>query len=134
LRVHEENNSPFLTVTSLDRVIEVSHWGNIAVEEHIDVKHTGAKLKGSFSRFDYQRQQDGIASVKSFKVNFISLVSFNLQLTLNHKHCHCSPVVFFLESQLGSDFLSQISICNLNPHSEIPQMLYSILICTHSQN
>jgi len=67
LRVHEENNSPFLTVTSLDRVIEVSHWGNIAVEEHIDVKHTGAKLKGSFSRFDYQRQQDGIASVKSFK-------------------------------------------------------------------
>lgn len=67
LKVHEENNSPFLTVTSLDRLIEVSHWGNIAVEEHIDVKHTGAKLKGSFSRFDYQRQQDGYASVKSFK-------------------------------------------------------------------
>lgn len=67
LRIHEENNSPFITVTSIDRVIEVSHWGNIAVEEHIDVKHTGAKLKGSFSRFDYQRQQDGYASVKSFK-------------------------------------------------------------------
>lgn len=67
LRVHEENNSPFITVTSLDRVIEVSHWGNIAVEEHVDMKHTGAKLKGSFSRFDYQRQQDGFASVKSFR-------------------------------------------------------------------
>jgi len=67
LKVHEENNSPFLTVTSMERVIEVSHWGNIAVEEHINVKHTGAKLKGSFSRFDYQRQQDGIASIKSFK-------------------------------------------------------------------
>jgi len=67
LRVHEENNSPFLTVTSMERVIEVSHWGNIAVEEHINVAHTGAKLKGSFSRFDYQRQQDGLASIKSFK-------------------------------------------------------------------
>jgi len=67
LKVHEENNSPFLTVTSMDRVIEVSHWGNIAVEEHIDIMHTGAKLKGSFSRFDYQRQQEGLSSIKSFK-------------------------------------------------------------------
>jgi len=67
LRVHEENNSPFLAVTTMERVIEVSHWGNIAVEENIDVRHVGAKLKGGFSRFDYQRQQDGIASIKSFK-------------------------------------------------------------------
>ncbi|GFO07410.1 dolichyl-diphosphooligosaccharide--protein glycosyltransferase subunit 1 [Plakobranchus ocellatus] len=67
LKVHEENNSPFLTVTSMERVVEVSHWGNIAVEEHIDMSHTGASLKGSFSRFDYQRQQDGLASIRSFK-------------------------------------------------------------------
>ncbi|CAL1541789.1 unnamed protein product [Lymnaea stagnalis] len=69
LRVHEENNSPFLTVTSLERVVEVSHWGNIAVEEHIDMRHTGATLKGPFSRFDYQRQQDGYASIKNFKTS-----------------------------------------------------------------
>ncbi|XP_055883590.1 dolichyl-diphosphooligosaccharide--protein glycosyltransferase subunit 1-like isoform X1 [Biomphalaria glabrata] len=69
LRVHEENNSPFLTVTSMERVIEVSLWGNIAVEEHIDMKHTGATLKGPFSRFDYQRQQDGYASIKTFKTS-----------------------------------------------------------------
>ncbi|KAH9510178.1 proteasome regulatory particle base subunit [Bulinus truncatus] len=72
LRVHEENNSPFLTVTYMERVIEVSHWGNIAVEEHIDMRHTGAKLKGPFSRFDYQRQQDGYASIKSFKTSLPS--------------------------------------------------------------
>ncbi|XP_026683882.1 probable ATP-dependent RNA helicase DDX23 [Diaphorina citri] len=29
--------------------------GNIAVEEHIHLKHDGAKLKGTFSRYDYQR-------------------------------------------------------------------------------
>ncbi|XP_053324976.1 dolichyl-diphosphooligosaccharide--protein glycosyltransferase subunit 1 [Spea bombifrons] len=68
LKVHYENNSPFLTITSMTRVIEVSHWGNIAVEETIDIKHTGADLKGPFSRYDYQRQPDsGISSVKSFK-------------------------------------------------------------------
>jgi oligosaccharyltransferase complex subunit alpha (ribophorin I) len=48
------------------RTIEISHWGNIAVEETIDMHHTGAKLKGSFSRFDYMRKQGVQASVKSF--------------------------------------------------------------------
>lgn len=67
--VHYENNSPFLAVTEIDRLIEVSHWGNIAVEETVDVRHTGAQLKGSFSRYDYQRNQDGQASIKSFKTN-----------------------------------------------------------------
>uniref|UniRef100_A0A2I2ZE75 Dolichyl-diphosphooligosaccharide--protein glycosyltransferase subunit 1 n=1 Tax=Gorilla gorilla gorilla TaxID=9595 RepID=A0A2I2ZE75_GORGO len=76
-KVHYENNSPFLTITSMTRVIEVSHWGNIAVEENVDLKHTGAVLKGPFSRYDYQRQPDsGISSIRSFK--FSSLQN-NLQ-------------------------------------------------------
>ncbi|XP_059148604.1 dolichyl-diphosphooligosaccharide--protein glycosyltransferase subunit 1-like [Physella acuta] len=69
LKVHEENNSPFLSVTTMERIVEVSHWGNIAVEEHIDMRHSGATLKGPFSRFDYQRQQDGYASIKNFKTS-----------------------------------------------------------------
>lgn len=64
MAIHYENNSPFLTVTSLERMIEVSHWGNIAVEETIDVLHTGAKLKGSFSRYDFQREHNTYSSVK----------------------------------------------------------------------
>lgn len=67
LYVHSENNAPFLAVTSMERVIEVSHWGNIAVEETYDLRHTGAKLKGPFSRYDYQRQMNPFGSVKSFK-------------------------------------------------------------------
>nr|CAD7425138.1 unnamed protein product [Timema monikensis] len=52
----------------LERVIEVSHWGNIAVEETIDVKHNGAVLKGPFSRYEYQREaHSGVSSIKSFK-------------------------------------------------------------------
>ena len=68
MEVHYENNQPFMAVTDMTRLIEVSHWGNIAVEETIDVRHTGALLQGSFSRYDYQRNQDGYNSIKSFTV------------------------------------------------------------------
>lgn len=67
MTVHSENNSPFLSVTQLERSIEVSHWGVISVEEVVDVKHSGAMLKGAFSRYDYQRDMSGQNSVKSFK-------------------------------------------------------------------
>jgi len=45
LTVHSENNSPMLVVSSLSRLIEVSMWGNLAIEETIDVVHRGAQLK-----------------------------------------------------------------------------------------
>lgn len=66
--VHFESNAPFLTVTRLERLIEISHWGNIAVQENIDILHTGAKLKGPFSRYDYQRDTSNTHhSIKSYK-------------------------------------------------------------------
>ncbi|KAA0201921.1 hypothetical protein HAZT_HAZT011980, partial [Hyalella azteca] len=67
MRVHYETSSSFLTITNLERVLEVSHWGNIAVEETIDLLHTGAKLKGPFSRYDYQRDHNAHTNVKSFR-------------------------------------------------------------------
>lgn len=45
LSAHFENNSPFLDVLSLTREIEVSHWGNVYVEEWYTVKHMGAQHK-----------------------------------------------------------------------------------------
>ena len=50
MTVHAENNNPMLVVTRLERLLELSMWGNIAVEETVDVAHRGALLKGSFSR------------------------------------------------------------------------------------
>ncbi|KAL7740515.1 hypothetical protein ACLKA6_012288 [Drosophila palustris] len=68
LVVHYENQSPFLTVNTLERTIEVSHWGNIAVKEAIQMTHSGAKLKGSFSRYDFQKDgRSGQSAVKSYK-------------------------------------------------------------------
>lgn len=43
--VHYENNTPFVVATDVVRVIELSHWGNVAVEESISVVHKGAELK-----------------------------------------------------------------------------------------
>lgn len=65
--VHFENNTPFLTVTHMTRLIEVSHWGNVAIEETVDIIHSGATLKGPFSRYDYQRHSDGVSAITSFK-------------------------------------------------------------------
>ena len=54
LRVHYANHAPFAHFTNAHREIEVSHWGNINVEDHFDLLHTGAALKGGFSRIEYQ--------------------------------------------------------------------------------
>ena len=45
LNVHFENKNKFFTVTRLERVIEISHWGNITIEEIIDLLHTEVLLK-----------------------------------------------------------------------------------------
>lgn len=55
MHLHFENNKPFITATSLVKEIEVSHWGNVAVEETYSIQHDGAKLKGTFSRYEFQR-------------------------------------------------------------------------------
>lgn len=57
MRIHFANNKPFVSATHVRKEIEVSHWGNVAVEESYDLEHTGAKLKGQFSRLDYQRKR-----------------------------------------------------------------------------
>jgi len=69
----------------MTRVIEVSHWGNIAVEETYDLAHSGAVLKGPFSRYDYQRHQDGISSVKAFKVFNVIVISCNVNKYVGQK-------------------------------------------------
>lgn len=70
LRVHVENNTPFMVVENLQRTVLISHWaGTVSVEEILDVVHAGAKLKGPFSRYEYQREptSNGVSSIRSWK-------------------------------------------------------------------
>jgi hypothetical protein len=41
------------------RKITVSHWGNIAIDEHIRIENIGPRLKGEFSRYDYDMTSAG---------------------------------------------------------------------------
>ncbi|KAG1686263.1 hypothetical protein DVH05_007037 [Phytophthora capsici] len=62
LSVHYKNHAPFMTITKLTREIEVSMWGRVSFEEVYDMEHTGAKLKGGFSRYDYVQLHQRSAS------------------------------------------------------------------------
>ncbi|KAK9741217.1 hypothetical protein RND81_03G089600 [Saponaria officinalis] len=64
--VHLENNSPFAVVEELVREIEISHWGNIQVTDHYSLVHAGARLKGVFSRVEYQ-SRPSVSGAASFK-------------------------------------------------------------------
>lgn len=55
MRAHYTNDRPFFIVESVDRTVEISHWGNLAIEEHYEIKHGGAKLVGPFSRYEYAK-------------------------------------------------------------------------------
>jgi len=58
MSVHVFITAPFLAVRDVTRHVEVSHWGNIAIEESYNVYHAGAKLKdGLFSRISAQLGQ-----------------------------------------------------------------------------
>ncbi|KAL8172175.1 hypothetical protein V2J09_023979 [Rumex salicifolius] len=54
--VHFEDNKPFAVAQKLVREIEISHWGSIQVTEHYHLTNRGARLKGEFSRLDFQSQ------------------------------------------------------------------------------
>lgn len=42
--VHAMNNKPFARITSAIREVEVSHWGNVAIEEIYELVHAGAAI------------------------------------------------------------------------------------------
>ncbi|SPO00799.1 probable oligosaccharyltransferase alpha subunit [Cephalotrichum gorgonifer] len=57
-QVRFEFTKPVLHVASLERDVEVSHWGgNVAFEERYDLYHRGANLSSEFSRIQWQRTQ-----------------------------------------------------------------------------
>lgn len=78
LSVHFVNNSPFITITNMRKIIEVSHWGaNVAVEQNINMVNQGATLEGTFSRLDYMMGRRGSYFYNIF-IHFVSkfLVSY----------------------------------------------------------
>lgn len=67
IAIHYENNFPFVKIENLSRLLELSMWGNLAIEEQYVIKHAGAQLEGGFSRFDYQAGNPSMTSPSSFQ-------------------------------------------------------------------
>ena len=40
------NNQPQMALTSVEKTIEISHWGNVGIQENYKLKNTGPSLKG----------------------------------------------------------------------------------------
>jgi oligosaccharyltransferase complex subunit alpha (ribophorin I) len=53
LRIHYEVNKAIPVFNYAHTTYEVSHWGNIAVEQRYQLTNLGAELDGEFSRVDY---------------------------------------------------------------------------------
>jgi len=70
LIIHYENNTPFIAIKKLTRTVEISPWArSINIANEVKIQHIGAKLKGPFSRFEYQRDHsNGISSVRNLVV------------------------------------------------------------------
>jgi oligosaccharyltransferase complex subunit alpha (ribophorin I) len=71
VRLHFQKNEPMPIFTEVSRTVEVSHWGNINVEEHFHLFNEGAGVKGEWGRVDYNsyNPSDGKNAIKNFKVD-----------------------------------------------------------------
>ena len=69
LNIHFTNNGPMAIFTEASKTYEVSHWGNINVEEHFEIFNEGAAVKGEWGRVDFNmyNPNDGKNSIKGFK-------------------------------------------------------------------
>lgn len=67
--VHLRYNKPLIIFTEVKKTIEVSHWGNILVDEYYDMFNEAAGIKGEFGRVDYQHWNPSISeyAIKSLE-------------------------------------------------------------------
>ena len=72
VRIHFENNFPFCVFKKAEKSIEVSHWGNIAIEEKYLMRNEGALLSGEYGRVDFNEYTDqaGASALKSLDAEY----------------------------------------------------------------
>lgn len=65
------NNGPMAIFTEMQRTIEISHWGNINVEDHIEMINEGAGVKGEWGRIDFNLYDpsNGRAAIKIVEID-----------------------------------------------------------------
>ena len=59
-----------MILTEATRKISVSHWGNIAVDEHFRIENIGPKVKGQYSRYDIDYNNGGKSCLRSIQSQY----------------------------------------------------------------
>ena len=77
----------FLVVSEMTRWIEISHWGNVVVEEAYLIVHEEAQLNGSFSSYNYQGTPTYVA------VNFLKGPSIKYARKIFRKTNISNPLI-----------------------------------------
>ena len=68
VRIHFPSVAKFRTLETVEREIEISHWGNVAFEEVIRARNSGSPLTGEVSRLDYYKSDpDSVPSWGKYK-------------------------------------------------------------------
>ena len=57
--MHFDFADPLMVFTDAERVINLSHWGNIAVNDHFSIQNVGAAVEGEWSRVDFDKTKHG---------------------------------------------------------------------------
>ncbi len=72
LLIHYEFNHPIAVLNYAISSYEVSHWGNIAVEERYQIENIGAKLEGEFGRVDYDENGrfGGLNAIRDLRAKY----------------------------------------------------------------
>ena len=69
MMIHYKHNKPLMVFNEVKRTIEISHWGNILVDEYYKLENEAAGIKGEFGRVDYNQWDPSVAqyAVKSLE-------------------------------------------------------------------
>ncbi|GAA5880584.1 hypothetical protein JCM3774_004743 [Rhodotorula dairenensis] len=72
--VHFRQPEAVAAIRKLDRIVELSHWGNnLAIQDSIDLFNAGPELDGQFARIDYQKasmmRRQGITAIPSLSLS-----------------------------------------------------------------
>ncbi|GAA5963966.1 hypothetical protein JCM8115_000852 [Rhodotorula mucilaginosa] len=78
--VHFQQPEAVAAIRKLDRIVELSHWGNnLAIQDTIDLFNAGPELDGQFARIDFQKasmmRRQGITAIPSLSLSLPSSAS-----------------------------------------------------------
>ena len=103
--LHFKKDSAMPIFTEVTRTIEISHWGNINVEEHFEVFNEVAGVKNEWGRVDYNQydQNSGRHAIKNFEIEMPRYIrglyyyDFIGNISSSHAYRDADNVKFYFE-------------------------------------